>query len=76
MEKTMTDIEKIKLAQKKWRDNNREKYLEIQNKASKKYYEENKELVLEKKRLYYLINREKILEKYHSAKDNDDEKTT
>lgn len=39
---------------KKWRDNNREKYNEKARETSLKYYNDNKEKVLEKKKAYYL----------------------
>ena len=42
---------------KKWRSNNREKYNEKAKVNSSKYYYENKEKVLEKKKLYYLKNK-------------------
>ena len=39
---------------KKWRANNKEKYNEMSRETSLKYYHDNKDKILEKKKEYYL----------------------
>lgn len=47
-----------KKAIKKWRDTNREQYNEYQLQISKRYYENNREKVLEKKSKEYLLKKQ------------------
>ena len=56
--------ERARIANKKWRDNNREKIAE--------YYEENREKINEYKRQYYLENKEKIDEKQKQYQNEND----
>lgn len=49
----MPTSESQKLASKKWRENNQEKYNEICRNAVKKHYIENKEKISEYKRNWY-----------------------
>jgi hypothetical protein len=62
-----------KRATKKWRDNHREKFNAYMLPLATKYYENNKELVLEKKKQYYEDNksavREKTLARYYLKKE-------
>jgi hypothetical protein len=61
-----------KKATKKWRDANREKYNEYTLIAVKKWADQHKEVIKEKKKEYYIANRETIKEKnkarYHLKK--------
>jgi hypothetical protein len=45
----------------KWREENYEKYREIQNKSSKKYREKNKDIIKERNRVYYLKKKQESL---------------
>jgi DNA-directed RNA polymerase subunit RPC12/RpoP len=56
--------ERARIAQKKYKDNNREKIAE--------YYEENREKINEYKRQYYLENKEKIDEKQKQYQNEND----
>lgn len=55
----------------KWRTSNREKYNEKAKVSSLKYYHDNKEKVLEKKKLYYL--KKKLAKEELKEKTIDDE---
>lgn len=61
-----------KKANKKWRDANREKYNEYTLIAVKKWADQHKEVIKEKKKEYYIANKEIIKEKnkarYHLKK--------
>ena len=52
----MATSEAQKLASKKWRENNREKYNQSQLKHSIKYWENNKDKILEQKKIHWITN--------------------
>ena len=52
--KTMTSYEKKKPSIYKWRENNKEKYNDICNKAQVIYYVKNKERISQRKKEWYL----------------------
>ena len=63
---------RARIAKQKWRAANREYYLAKQNEYSKRYNDENREIILAKKKLYYEVNAELIKqrarEKYAAKK--------
>ena len=52
--KTKTSYEKKKPSIYKWRQNNKEKYNDMCNKAQAKYYLKNKERISQRKKEWYL----------------------
>ena len=58
--KTKTSYEKNKPSIYKWRENNKEKYNDMCNKAQAKYYLKNKERISQRKKEWYLRRKSQI----------------
>ena len=59
--KTLSAYEKHKPAIYKWRENNKEKYNDICNKAQTIYYEKNKDRISKWKKEWYLRRKAKAM---------------
>ena len=57
---TKTSYEKKKPSIYKWRENNKEKYNDMCNKAQAKYYLKNKERISQRKKEWYLRRKSQI----------------
>ena len=73
--KTMTSYEKKKPSIYKWRENNKEKYNDICNKAQVIYYVKNKERISQRKKEWYLRKKAERLAMEKSEKGKKEEKT-
>ena len=73
--KTMTSYEKKKPSIYKWRENNKEKYNDICNKAQVIYYVKNKERISQRKKEWYLRKKAERLAMEKSEKGKKEGKT-